>query len=217
MARSPSADADFATVTDRAVVHDGGCRIERLRFSHRKLDGSRSAEIEREIFAGAPAASALLYDPARDRLVFIEQFRIAAHVVSAADPKFRFAAPLALEVVGGVIEDGETAEEAARKEALEETGCRVSRLEPVAAYMVSPGNSTQVIELFCGRVDAGEAFASGGNDAEHEDIRVVVATPEEAFRWLDAGRFASSSAIIALLWFRENRARLRHAWREQAP
>jgi ADP-ribose pyrophosphatase len=150
------------------------------------------------------AASVLLYDPRLDRVVLVEQFRIGA-MEHQQDP-------WVIETVGGYLGSGETPEEVARREALEEADCKIMNLEPICSFMVSPGISVDRIDLFCGEVDALQAGGVHGLDHEGEDIRVVVMEADQAIGELYTGRMNSTSIIIALQWLAVNREELRRRW-----
>jgi ADP-ribose pyrophosphatase len=148
----------------------------------------------------------LPYDPALDSVVFIEQFRIGAF--AAGRP------PWLLEIVAGIIEVGETAESVVRREALEEAGCDVHELVPIADYLVSPGGTSETVVIFCGRVDASRVGGIHGKAEEHEDINVVVVPFAEARKRLDQGAVDNAAALIALQWLALNRDQLRRTWLE---
>ena len=167
----------------------------------------------REVFERGHAVGVLLYDPDRDVVVLIEQFRIGAF---ASRPKLRFRrkiSPWLMEIVAGIIEYGEKPETVARRESIEETGCKILDLVHMCDYLVSPGGSTESMMLYCGRVRAPRHGSVHGITEEHEDIRVHVVTARKAFKWLDSGFVCNSMIIIALQWFRVNRDRLRNLWR----
>ncbi len=90
-----------------------------------------SGEVKREIFERGHAAVLLPFDPVRDEVVLIEQIRIAAFDTSES--------PWLLEMVAGMIEEGETIEEVARREAVEEAGLIVGRTKKILSYLASPG------------------------------------------------------------------------------
>jgi ADP-ribose pyrophosphatase len=150
------------------------------------------------------ASSVLLYDPLLDRVVLIEQFRIGA-----LDQPGN---PWVVETVGGYLGAGESPEEVARREALEEADCTIQQLEPICSFMVSPGISVDRIHLFCGLVDASHAGGVHGLDHEGEDIRVLVMDADQAIGELYDGRMNSTSVIIALQWLTLRRDELRQRW-----
>ena len=171
------------------------------------------AEISREIFERGHAGCCLLYDPDLDKLVLIEQFRIGA-LAALASPWFDEdeTSPWLIEIIAGIIEDGEDPEAVVRREALEEAGCAIGEIEPLFHYLVSPGGSSESMFVFCGRVDASNAGGIHGLRHEGEDIRVLVADAQEVFAMLDQGRIINSMTLIPLQWFRAHHQELRRRW-----
>jgi len=185
-------------------VCEGFLKLKRFNLRHTLFAGGMSPAITRELVDSYRAAAVLLYDPFIDSIVLIEQFRIGA----MGHPGGCWV----LEVIGGIIEGDEPADSVARREAMEEAGCEILDLLPICEFMVSPGYTTERIQLFCGRVDASGAGGIHGLDHEGEDIRVEVLTAGEAVGELYGGRINSTSSIIAMQWFVANRQRLREQW-----
>ena len=89
-----------------------------------------------------------------------------------------------------------------RREIEEELGYRADRIEHVATFYVSPGGSSERIWVYYAEVRAaGRVSAGGGLRGEHEDIRVVSISPEDARAALKDGRIADAKTIIGLQWF----------------
>jgi ADP-ribose pyrophosphatase len=196
---------DNVEILGECDLYKGYFRIALYRYRHRLFAGGWSSEIKREVFERGHAAGLLPYDPERDAVVLIEQFRIGA--LTAGMP------PWQIEVVAGIIEDGETAEDVARRESWEEAGATVSELMPMCRYLVSPGGTSESVALFCGRVDSRGLGGIHGLPEENEDIRVEVVPFAEAMRLLTEGRIGNAVGIIALQWLALNRDRVRAAWR----
>ena len=191
-------------ILDSQTGYDGFFELKRFRLRHSLFSGGWSAELERERIERLQAASVLLYDPNRDQVVMIEQFRVGALEEGPG--------AWLLETVGGLIEPGESAEEVARREAREEAGCLPLELAHICDFYVSPGTATERIHLYCGRVDSSRAGGVFGLEEEGEDIRVEVLSAEQAIAELYGGRVNSTSAIIAVQWLAMNRGALRRRW-----
>lgn len=189
---------------ERNVVYQGFFRMEKLRLRHELFGGGMSAVLSREIFRRGHAVAVLLYDPQRDKVVLIRQFRPGAIDLDGG--------AWLIEIVAGMIHPGEGEDSVARRECLEEAGCEVTALLPICRFIVSPGGSDETVQLYCGRVDAGRAGGVHGLAHEGEDIRVEVVTFSQAMIWLEQGRINSSAPIIALQWLALNRERVRQAW-----
>ena len=188
----------------RDVVYDGYFRLDRYRLRHRQFAGGLGPVLTREILERGRVAAVLPVDPVRDRVVLIEQFRPGAW---AADRD-----PWLVECVAGVIEPGETPEALARREALEEAGCVVTDLVPIATFLTSPGATTETVRLFCGRVDSEGVGGLHGLAGEGEDIRVTAMPVEEAVALLDEGRIVNAKTIIALQWIARHYDSLKTRW-----
>jgi ADP-ribose pyrophosphatase len=191
-------------IVEKTIAYHGFFRIEHYRLRHRLFSGEWSRELGREVFERGHAAAVLPYDPGRDQVVFIEQFRIGALEAPGG--------PWLLEIVAGIIDEPETPEAVIRREAIEESGCTLQDVVPICEYLVSPGGSSERLALFCGKVDASQAEGTHGLIDEGEDTRVVVVSFDEAIAYLQAGRIKAAAPIIALQWLMLNRAQLRRRW-----
>lgn len=191
-------------IMGREVCYQGFFRLERYRLRHELFSGGVSHVLTRELFERGHAAAVLPYDPERDAVVLIEQFRIGALDDAHG--------PWLLEVVAGVMEAGEGAEDLVRREAVEEAGCALHELQPICEFLVSPGGTSERISLFCGRVDSRQAGGVHGVHEEGEDIMAHVVSFDEAMRRLEQGRIRSASPIIALQWLALHRDELRRRW-----
>lgn len=199
--------ADDVQIRSHETAYKGYFRIDRYRLRHKQFKGGMGVEIRREVFERGHAVGVILYDPARDSVVLIEQFRIGALHAGRA--------PWVTEIVAGVIDPNESADEVARRETREEAGCDVLDLVPIYDYFVSPGCSSETVQLFCGRIDSRGIGGIHGLPDEGEDIRVSVVALEEALSDLDNGRINTSLGIIGLQWLALNRAKLRKKWRSE--
>jgi ADP-ribose pyrophosphatase len=191
-------------VFEKTVCYQGFFRLDCYRLRHRLFNGTWSRPLVREVFERGHAAAVLPYDPVRDQVVLVEQFRIGA-IDAPGDPWL-------MEIVAGMIDPGETPEEVVRREAIEESGCVIQEVVPICEYFVSPGGTSERLTLFCGQVDTSRASGIYGAAGEDEDIRVVVLSADDAFAQLQAGKIKAAAPIIALQWLMLNREQLRHRW-----
>ena len=190
----------------RETLYSGFFSMELYRFRHRLFNGEMSGEIRREIFERGHAAVLLPFDPVRDEVVLVEQIRIAAYDVSAS--------PWLLEMVAGMIEEGESVEDVARREALEEAGLVVGRTKPVLSYLASPGGTSERLSIMVGEVDATTAEGIHGLADENEDIRVHVVSREQAYQWVEEGKIDNAASVIALQWLQLHYQSLRNEWKK---
>ena len=111
------------------------------------------------------------------------------------------------------MEAGETAEDVARREAMEESGCEVQDMIKISEFFTSPGGTSELLTLFCGKVDATHVGGIHGLDHEDEDIAVTTMKFDEVYQLLQQGRIISAIPIIAIQWLYIHRAELRQQWR----
>jgi ADP-ribose pyrophosphatase len=189
----------------RETLFQGYFRVERLHMQHDRFDGTSSGVFMREMFHRTPnVAGVLLFDPKADKVVLIEQFRAA--------PAERGQQPWLTEIVMGMVDANETPELAARREALEEAGCEVQELHPIATYFSSPGGTSEKIYLFAGRITAPSENGFFGIASEHEDIRVDVMDAARAISMLYANKIQDAQTLVALQWFAMHHTDLRSRW-----
>jgi ADP-ribose pyrophosphatase len=187
-------------VINRRRVFDDFFKVDEARLRFERYDGSMSEEIRRLNFERGDSAAALLVD-AKARIVYlVEQFMYSTLAKAGGWLE---------TVAAGMIDEGETPEQAIRREIREEAGFAAERIEPIASFFVSPGGSSERIFLFCALVsDAVRIAAGGGVAAEHEDIKIVALGLDDFLVRLAAGGFADAKTIVAGYWLKDNLARI---------
>jgi ADP-ribose pyrophosphatase len=191
-------------VIRRETPFDSFLKVDKLRLNHRLFEGGRSEEIDRELLVKTPAVGVLLFDPEREDVVMVRQFRVG--MLDDED------SPWPLELVAGLVDKDETAEQVAIRETTEETGLKASKLTKICAYFNSPGASSEKVHLYCARVDSSAAGGIHGLDHEHEDIQVEVLSAAEAFSAVESGTINNAMSIIALQWLQLNWNSLLAGW-----
>lgn len=194
---------DQVEVTSVETPHQGFFLTREYALQHPQFDGGTSDVLRREVFVVSDAAIVLPYDPRRDRVLLVEQFRMGPF--GRGDPK-----PWALEPVAGRVDAGETPEQTAYRECIEETGLHLSGLERISSHYCSPGCSTEYFHVFLGLCDLpDEGRTLGGLDSEAEDIRSHVIPFERAMVLLESGEANNGPLVLSLIWLSKERERLR--------
>jgi nudix-type nucleoside diphosphatase (YffH/AdpP family) len=179
--------------------------VEDHVLRHRRFDGGMSEPVVRAVMTSGDAVSVLPFDPLRGSVLLIEQFRAGAF--ARRDPN-----PWALEAVAGRCDGMEPPEETARREAREEAGLELGRLERIAGFYPTPAIAAEFITAFIGEADLGAAGGLHGLDAEDEDIRTIVVPLDRALATLATGEAANAPLVISLLWLDRHHARLADEW-----
>ncbi len=204
MEDGPCFDRSDVEILDRLKVYDGFFKMSRYRLKHKKVEGGYTKELIRECFERPPAVGVLLYDPYKDNVVMLEQFRIGcldAHT-----------GPWQMELVAGIVEKGEKPTDVAHREAKEEAGTDVLDLEYICEYYPSPGGSNEKLTLYCGGVDSTGVGGVHGVEEEGEDIWVQVFSREEAWTAMRENYIGNAATIIALQWLQMHWQRLQEKW-----
>jgi ADP-ribose pyrophosphatase len=194
---------EYKILTEK-TVYDGFFKLECYQLQHSLFNGGWSKILPRELFRRNDCVGVLLYDPKRDEIVLLEQFRVG--------PMVHMQRPWLLEIVAGGIEVGETKEEVAYREAYEEAGCKIEQLILINEFYTSPGASSELLTLYCGKVNSIDVNGVYGLASESEDILVTSVSAEKAFQLLEEGKIKSAIPIIALQWLALNKDKLQAKW-----
>ena len=192
-------DAGRIRLVEKETVWKGFVHMQKLIFDQRMPDG-RTMRIVREVHDHGSAAAILLYDPKRDSVVMVRQFRPAAFV--NGDPSFM------IEVPAGLLDDDDAAD-AIRREAMEESGYAVEKVDYLFDMYASPGTLTEKVSLFVARINLDvQAGNGGGLEDEGEDLEVLTYGLDEVFGMIASGEITDSKTIILLQWAILNRGLL---------
>ncbi len=197
-------------IIGKTNLYQGHFRLDKYRFRQRKFDGSWSKTVAREVLDRGAAVALLLYDPDRDAVVLIEQFRLPSMLAGSNGWQ--------IEPVAGLTDKaGESEQDVARREAKEEAGLEVTgELVFVQRILPSTGAMTERVSIYCARVDSRRAGGVHGNADEGEDIRVLVKPFREAMRMMRTGAIDNAHCVVALYWLAANRAKLKRRWAQPA-
>ena len=190
----------------KRVVYKGFFSVEEHDLSYRKFNNQQSSILTRSALISSDAVIVLPYDPVNDRILLIEQFRAGPYVKGDENP-------WVLEPIAGLIDEGETPENAGIREAQEEALLEIKRLELVARSYPSPGISTEFFHQYIGIVellDSSNLIA--GLSSENEDIRSHIFEYEQFFEMIESGKVKVGPLILLGLWLSKNRNRLRKTY-----
>jgi len=201
--KSKFSNADLE-ISERNIRFESFLRVDQLSLKHRLFDGGWSNQIQRELSVRPEAVGILLFDPHRDEIVMVRQFRVGT--INEPDP------PWILELVAGMVEEGEPLESVAQRETQEESNCEIMSLIKICDYFNSPGVSDEKVTLFCGKIESSEAGGVYGLREENEDIEVVVLNTNEAINAVQNGVINNAMSIIALQWLALNKEELVKSW-----
>ena len=187
-------------IVSEKTLSDQWTRLSSYDIDYTDSEGE-THRLKREIYHRTPAACILLYDPKRETVVLVRQFRLPAHL--SGFPGWM------IEVPAGLL-DGDHPEEAIRREAIEETGFRVRDVRFLFKVFTSPGAVTEIIHFFVALVDTTDRVAAGGGLAdEHEDIEVLEVRLSDAVAMIETGEIYDAKTVMLLQWAALNKASLK--------
>ncbi len=183
-------------------AHIGFFAYEEMDLQFRQNDGEMSPVMNRAAFMNGRASVVLPYDPVQDKVLLVEQFRAAVYMGGETRPWM-------WEPVAGLVDPGETPEQAARRESLEEAGLTVQELELVGEIYPSSGCLTEILHVFVGISDFSTRSGGGGLAGEGEDIRSEILPFETLMERIDAQAYQDMPLVTCGLWLARHRDRLR--------
>jgi nudix-type nucleoside diphosphatase (YffH/AdpP family) len=173
------------------VIADAWYVLRKATFEQRQPDGSWRPEM-RETYDRGNGVTALVHDPVRDTVLLVRQYRAPAHLNDHPDG-------MLLELPAGLIDAGEDATEAIRRELIEEIGHDIADLTKLWTLYMSPGSVTEHVTFFSGIYGDHTRVSDGGGAAhEHEQLNVVELPVAEAMAMIADGRIVDAKTVVAL-------------------
>lgn len=183
-------------VQQKKRVFDDFFKIDEAFVRFEKFDGQMSPPVRRLNFERGDAVAVLIFNKETQKVVLINQFRY---------PTYEKSGGWLIEVVAGMLDKDESPEECIQREIMEEIGYRVEQLVPVSTFYTTPGGSSERIFLYYAEViGADKVSPGGGEETEHEDIRIVEFSLPALWKAMDSGKIMDAKTLIALLWFKNH-------------
>jgi len=180
-------------IINKKNLYSGFFILNKYEFIYQKHDGNWTNKVEREIFSGAHVSTVLPFDPIKNEILLIKQFR--AGIISRYDEDYLY------EIVAGIIDNNENPEEAAIRECAEETGCVVKKIIPIQSYFPAPGSSESYYHLFLGEINAFDGEKIMGLESENENILVKSFKVDDVRKMLKNKEIKNGLTLVALQWF----------------
>jgi nudix-type nucleoside diphosphatase (YffH/AdpP family) len=188
----------------KAVIHkttrlfNDFFQIDEVMVSHERQDGTMSPDERRLIFERGDAVAIMLYNPDSKSVIIVNQFKVPSLIARRRDDPGTVDGWVT-EATAGMIDKGETPEQAIVRETLEETGYRVANPRLISKFFSSPGGTSERIFLYFAEVrDADKVSAGGG--LPDEDVTVVRMPVHELFDQLDKGSIEDPKLAIGAYW-----------------
>ena len=202
---TPPLPNETVELVDHEVAFQGYFRVGRYFFRHGLYQGGQSAILRREVFERGHAAAVLPYDPLRDEVVLIRQFRAGAYVAGRH--------PWTWEIVAGIIEHDESPEAARPARGRRGGRARDQGRHRHARRGGEPGRLFRDLRLLSG---------TGRHDERRGNLRPGVGRREHpgqgpalrrGARLLERDEIGNAIGVIALQWLALHRDEVRARWR----
>lgn len=177
-------------VLSESRAFDSYFKVDKALVSHDKGDGTTDT-YPRYKLTRPDAVAVLIVNEDTEKVTLVKQFR---YPIADKEPNG------VLEIVAGKMDEGETPEQTAIREVMEEVGYEIN-LEclsfPTIAY-ASPGYSSEKIYTYIATVNNKMKVASGGGlESEHESIEIIEIGLQKFMEMVREGEIVDSKTLIA--------------------
>ena len=185
------------TIEDKKYILEDVFKVDEAYLRYEKFDGKMSGTVRRISLERGDSVTILIFNTITNKIILISQFRY---------PSFKTGHGWLLETIAGIIDENETPEEAARREAQEETGLNITALVHISTFYPSPGGSSERIFLYYAEVsrEPTSEVEIGGLACEDENIQAHELSLEDALKKIKSGEIMDAKTIIGIQWL-ENR------------
>jgi len=170
------------------LLSDNWYVLRKFSYDLIKRNGERQPQT-REVYDRGNGATILLYSKIKKTVLLIKQFRMPTYVNGNSTG-------MLLETCAGLL-DNDSPEDCIRKEAIEETGFAVGKVDKLFEAYMSPGSVTEIVHFFAAEYDESQRQNAGGG-VEDEDIDVLEVPFSQALDMIKDGRIKDGKTIMLL-------------------
>jgi ADP-ribose pyrophosphatase len=193
-------DKTDVTISAIETKYQGFFKLNEYKLNHKLFSQKQSKAFTREIFERGDAVVVMLYDPKKDTLLLLEQFRPGVLRVNET--------PWMLEFVAGMFDDNESPVDVAIREAKEEANINLKSesIKPIMKYFSSPGGTSECIYLYWATFDSSKVISGSvyGLADENEDIMLHLVSRTDALALLNEGKISNAATVIGMQWLAIN-------------
>ncbi len=176
------------------VLSDNWYTLRKVTFEYQKKDGNWEVQ-NREAYDRGNGATVMLYNRTKQTVILISQFRMPTYLNGNESG-------MLIESCAGLL-DGDDPETCVIKEAEEESGFKVSKVEKIFESYMSPGAVTEIIHFYIAEYHENDKVSSGGGlIEEQEDITVLEVSFEKAMSMISTGEIKDAKTIMLLQYLK---------------
>lgn len=174
----------------KILLSDNWYTLNKIVFDY-KMPNGQWVEQARESYDRGNGAAVLLYNKKKQTVILISQFRMPTYMNGNETG-------IMIEVTAGLL-DGDDPQTCVIKEAEEESGFRVNKVEKVFEAYMSPGAVTEILHFYIAAYDDSDKVSEGGGvAAEQEDITVLELDFKKAVAMISSGEIKDAKTIMLL-------------------
>jgi ADP-ribose pyrophosphatase len=170
--------------------------------NEKPLEGM-SDYVRRLNFERGDAVGVLLFNIDTRSVVLVNQFKLPTLIGRRRDDSASLDGWV-LEVMAGMIPWGETPEETAVRETLEETGYEIENPIFICKFLSSPGGTSERIYLYFATVTDSNRPGADEIGVGDENIQVLELSVNDLFRQLEKGEIDDPKLAIAAYWLKDH-------------
>jgi ADP-ribose pyrophosphatase len=188
-------------IEQKSLALDDFFKVEKAHLRYELHSGQMSRPVRRFSLERGNSVAILVYNLDTQKIILTNQFRY---------PTYKNGHGWMTEIFAGMIDEGESPEETARRELLEEAGLTINKFEHICDFYASPGGSSEIIYLYYAEVSGNFAVynKTGGLAGHGEDIVSSEITIQEALDKIRTGEIIDGKTIVGFYWL-ENRLLLK--------
>jgi len=181
-------------ILDKQTLSEKRYKLQLISFEKPDNEGVFH-NLQKEVYHRPDTVAVLPVDERNQKLLLCKQFRLATWL-NGNDSGYL------VEACAGVIDENETPEQTAYREAEEETGYKIENLQKIASAYTSPGGVTEFQHLFMANYTSKNDHPKfGGLKEEGESIELIELCFDEALQKLTSGAFRDMKTIVLLQHF----------------
>ena len=170
------------------------------RYSVSLKHGDVPLAQERDVLIAGKVAVVMPIDLARQEIVLIRQFRLAAHLANRRGDLIEF--------VAGRVESDESLFDAARRECQEEIGVAPKKLVELLTFLSTPGLTDEEVTMFLADIDAADVREGPLTTRDNEHVCIQRVSIDAALGALGRNAVRGVPMIVGLQWLALNRTRV---------
>lgn len=172
------------------ILSDNWYTLKKVTFTIKKENGDTETQ-SREAYDRGNGAVVLLYNTHSKNVIITKQFRLPTYI--NGNPT-----GMLLEACAGLL-DNDSPEDCVKREAEEETGYKISKVEKIFEAYMSPGSVTEILHFFIAEYsDDMKINDGGGLEDEGENIEVLQLPFDETLSMIDNGEIKDAKTIMLL-------------------